>query len=243
MDHIELAWVAVVVLVAATAQTVSGFGFALLAVPMMTLLVDPRVAIVVATLLGATSSTSQSLIDRRHINWPLTRRLSLAALLGMPAGLAVFLFVDEAFLRMLVGSVVLVAALLLLRGFSIPAEATRADWWLGAASGVLATSTSTNGPPLVFLMQAKGLPPTTFRATINAVFTTANAVAITLFALAGKVTVDGLSAAALGLPSMLLGLRVGYVVRPRVHPARFRILVLTLLVLSAFSAFAAALLG
>lgn len=243
VEPFELAWVAVVVLVAATAQTVSGFGFALLAVPMMTLMVDPKLAVVVATLLGATSSTSQSVIDRGHIDWPLTRRLSLAALVGMPAGLVVFLMVDENTLRVFVGSVVLVAALLLMRGFAISAESTRADWWLGAASGVLATSTSTNGPPLVFLMQAKGLEPATFRATINAVFTAANVVAITLFASTGKVTLEGLSAAAIAVPSMLVGLRIGYLVRPRVRADRFRVLVFVLLVMSAVSAFTAAMLG
>lgn len=243
MDAAELVWIAAVVVLAGTAQTVSGFGFALLAVPLMSLFVDPRVAVVVSTLLGAVSSTSQSWIDRHDIDWALTRRLSLSAFVGMPAGLALFIVVDETFLRFFVGGVVLVAAVLLVRGFTISHASTRFDAAMGAVSGILATSTSTNGPPLVFLMQAKRLPPGPFRATINMVFTVSNAAAITLFAASGKITSTGLVAAAVALPSMFAGLRLGYRVRPRIDADRFRILVFIMLFLSALSAFTAALLG
>ena len=243
MEIVEFAWIAAVVLLAATAQTVSGFGFALLAVPMMSLMVDPRIAVVVATLLGAVSSTSQSWFDRADIDWPLTRRLSLAAFAGMPFGLLVFLVVSDTFLRVFVGSVVLVAGVMLVRGFLIPHASTRYDWLMGAASGVLATSTSTNGPPLVFLMQAKRLAPGPFRATINMVFTASNAAAISLFALSGKITQAGVVAVGVALPSMLAGLRLGYMLRPRLDTDTFRVMVFVLLFLSALSAFAAAFFG
>lgn len=243
MEGAEIAWIVVVVLVAGTAQTVSGFGFALLAVPMMSLLVDPREAVVVATLLGAVSSTSQAFIDRAHANRAMVGRLALAAYLGMPFGLTLFLVFSESALRFFVGIVVALAGVMLIRGFTIHSATTRYDWLLGWFSGVLATSTSTNGPPLVFLMQAKKLDPSSFRATINAVFTLSNVGAIALFLAAGRVTGPSLIGALWAVPAMIGGLRLGYALRPRLDADRFKVLVFVLLFLSALSALVAAFLG
>lgn len=240
MPLMEIVWIVVVVAIAGTAQTVSGFGFALLAVPMMTLVVDPRQAVIVSTLLGALSSTSQAIIDRRHADVSMVRRVSIAALAGMPFGLTLFVFLPEDLLRVFVGVVVAVAAMFLIRGFTIHGDSRRSDFLFGWFSGVLATSTSTNGPPLVFLLQAKRLSPDSFRATINAVFTFSNIAAITLFLSAGRVTVTILHAVAWAVPAMVLGLRVGYLLRPALSVERFRVLVFALLFLSSASALSAA---
>ena len=62
----------------------------------------------------------------------------------------------------------------------------------GFVSGVLNTSLSTNGPPIVFALQARHLPPDRFRGTINVVFACCNILGTTLFIAAGKVGPDGL---------------------------------------------------
>ena len=62
----------------------------------------------------------------------------------------------------------------------------------GFTSGVLNTSLGTNGPPLVFDLQARAIDANTFRATISMVFVFGNMLALTLFVLDGKVTADDL---------------------------------------------------
>jgi uncharacterized membrane protein YfcA len=106
---------------------------------------------------------------------------------------------------------------------------------MGAMSGVLSTSTSTNGPPLVFLLQARQMEAQTFRATINTVFAISNFGAIALFAISGNVEANGIVAAAASLPILFLALRAGYALRPRVDGAVFKKLVLVMLVLSGVS--------
>lgn len=243
MQLIDFAWIAAVVFCAATAQSISGFGFALLAVPLMSLLINPREAVVIATFIGAFSSTTQAIIDRRHTSWALAKRLNLAAYAGMPVGLGIFLVVDESFLRFFVGSVVFVATILLVKGFSIHSSHRWSDWLFGGLSGVLATSTSTNGPPLVFLMQAKKMEPSDFRATISAVFSITSIGAIALFVASGKVTADGIGGVAVSIPFLIVGLKIGYLIRPRIHEASFRRIVFAMLILASLSAFASAVLN
>jgi hypothetical protein len=235
MSGAELAWIAGCIAFASFAQTLSGFGFSLLAVPLMTLVISPRDAVVVATIMASASTTSQAVIDRKHVDLSIAKRLILASYAGMPFGLMAFIFVSETGLRLVLGVVVISAAVLLLRGFRLSEESHRFDWALGMMSGFLSTSTSTNGPPLVFLMQARRLDPATFRATINTVFAVVNLGALALFVFAGKLNADNLAGVAVALPSLGIAIAVGYSVRRHVTQERFNTLVIVLLFLSAIS--------
>lgn len=241
IDVADLAWIAGCVLVAGVAQSISGFGFALISVPLMSLAVDPRTSVVVATFVGAVSSTAQAVAERSHVDAPIATRLALASYLGMPIGLAAFIVFDERALRLTVGGAVLFALVTLIAGFRLRADRHRFDWVLGMFSGVLATSTSTNGPPLVFVLQARGLAPEAFRATINVVFSAVNLGAIALFVSAGKVTSSGLTGAAVAVPVLALSMKLGYGFRSRLDAAMFRVFVLVLLGVSGLSALVAAL--
>lgn len=228
---------------ASGAQAISGFGFALIAVPLLSLFIDPRVAVVLATFVGAFSSTFQAIVDRRYVDKNLVRRLVLSAYVGMPFGLGVFILVSEDTLRVIVGVVVLFAAVFLIKGFTILHSTKKYDWIMGAVSGLLATSTSTNGPPLVFLMQAKKMNPQSFRASINLVFSFSSFGAIVLFIASGNVSLSDVTGIVISIPMLLLGLFVGFRLRSRINPEQFRILVFALLIVSAVSALASPLIN
>ena len=235
MSLIDLLWIAGCISFASFAQSLSGFGFSLLAVPLMTLVVSPRDAVVVATVIGALSTTSQAYIDRAFVDAAIAKRLTLASFIGMPFGLTAFVLVSETGLRVVLGVVVFVSAVMLLRGFQLHDEKHRLDWVLGVVSGFLSTSTSTNGPPLVFVMQARRIDPAAFRATINTVFSLVNIVAVVMFAVAGKVNTQNLGGVLVAIPALFLALRIGYYFRKRITPEHFRSLVIFLMFLSAGS--------
>jgi uncharacterized membrane protein YfcA len=227
-------WVISCVGAASLAQSISGFGFALLAVPLMQLVVEPRDAVVITTFIGALSTTTQAVLDRQHVDRSMMKRLVAASYLGMPFGLLVFLYVSDTGLRIGLGVVVIAAAFSLLRGFSLRPSRVM-DWTFGFLSGVLSTSTSTNGPPLVFLMQARNYAPQDFRSTINTVFSFANIGAIAFFVSSGMVTKESVIAALASIPALFVALKIGYWLRPKVSAELFRKLVITLLFLSGFS--------
>lgn len=237
----DLALVAAVVFFAAMVQILSGFGFGLLSVPLMTLVVSTREAVVVSTLLGVGLSTWQAWRQRADARRPLVRRLAASAYLGMPFGLWVFVAVGDHVLRLLLGLAVLGAVVLLAFRINLRHAGPALDVGAGFLSGVLNTSLSTNGPPLVFVLQARHLEPAEFRGTISAVFALSNIAGIALFLGAGKITGDGLLAAAVALPALVLGQLAGFPLRRHVHGERFRFLVLGLLVVAALSAIASAL--
>ena len=235
MSGADLTWIAGCIAFASFAQSLSGFGFSLLAVPLMTLVVSPRDAVVIATIIGSISTSSQAVFDRRHIDRKIALRLTIASFAGMPFGLIAFIFISETGLRFVLGIVVVTAAVLLMRGFQLKDETRHFDWLLGMVSGFLSTSTSTNGPPLVFLMQARRLSPETFRATINTVFAIVNIGALAMFIAAGKVDTNNLAGVAVALPSLGVAIALGYATRRHITQERFNTLVIVLLFLSAVS--------
>ncbi len=232
----QLIVVGAAVFVAAFMQIVAGFGFALLAVPLMTLAIEPKIAVVVSTLTGIFVTSWQAYKDRDVADKVLVRRMTIGAYIGMPLGLLVFVSVNDNVLRFLLGLAVLVAVVLLAMRVNLHHVGPRLDYGSGFISGVLATSLSTNGPPLVFVLQARQLSAVTFRATISTVFALSNIGGLALFIASGKITRDGIVAAAVTIPAMLFGQLLGFPIRKHVHGERFRWLVLVLLVVAAISA-------
>ncbi|MEP7113261.1 MAG: sulfite exporter TauE/SafE family protein [Ilumatobacteraceae bacterium] len=236
MTTAQLIVVGAAVFVAAFMQIVVGFGFALLAVPLMTLAIEPKIAVVVSSTTGIFVTSWQAYRGRAEADVMLVRRMTISAYVGMPLGLLVFLTVDDNVLRLLLGIAVLIAVVLLAMRVNLHHVGPRLDYGAGFISGVLNTSLSTNGPPLVFALQARQLSPATFRATISTVFALCNIGGLTLFIASGKITRDGLVAAAVTIPAMVIGQLLGFPIRKHIHGERFRWLVLVLLAAAAISA-------
>jgi uncharacterized protein len=241
VSGLELLAVAAVVLLASTVQITAGFGFALLAVPLMSLAVDTKTAVVVATLTAVLTTSWQATRLHRRADRALVKRLIIGAYVGMPVGIFAFRSVDENTLRLALGIAVVFAVLALIADVGLSRVGNRFDYAAGFMSGVLNTSLSTNGPPLVFDLQARKLDPDRFRATIVTVFALSNVLGLTLFLASGEITRRALIGAAVSLPSLFLGQLLGAPLRKHLHGERFRRVVLTLLLLAAASAILTAL--
>jgi uncharacterized membrane protein YfcA len=233
--------VAVIVAAAAVAQGLSGFGFSLISIPLLALVVPVKAAIVGGAMLGLVQSGLIVARDHRHVEWRSAAVLVVAALAGMPIGLLVITRVRAQPLQIVIALTVLVFTGLLWRRVRLPTDSLPAEVGVGFTSGMLSTSTGMSGPPLVIALQARGVPPSAFRATLATVFVSGSAISFLLFWSRGLVTTDALRVAGAGLPGLLLGILVGELMFRRVDHERFRAIVLVLLVASAALALVGAL--
>ena len=92
---------------AALLQAVSGFGFAVLAVPLYLLLVAPAEAVQLAIILSTALSFAVVPGLRRIIAPALLLRLSAGSLAGLPIGLFSFRHADRLLVRFVVGATIL----------------------------------------------------------------------------------------------------------------------------------------
>ena len=110
-----LVWAALVgtTLVAALLYTISGFGFAVLSVPLYLLLLDPAQAVQLAIILSTGLSFAAVPGLRRTVAPTLLLRLTVGSLLGLPVGLYSFRHADPLLVRLGVGATILAFALLI----------------------------------------------------------------------------------------------------------------------------------
>ena len=227
--------VAGIVLFAALVQSLSGFGFALMSVPLMVTVIDLRIAVVVSALVGTLSTSWQAWQLREFRDHILTRRFIVSSCLGAPFGLAAFVWVPQDVLKIVLGVAVLFGVSVLSRGLDMRSAHHSFDWLMGVLSGVLLMATSTNGPPLVFTLHARRINPETFRATLNSIFAVTGVISGVLFVASGKVSSEVLKVSAISAPIMVVGVYGGMWLRRFIVPERFRVLVLVLLAASGIS--------
>jgi uncharacterized membrane protein YfcA len=221
-----------IIALAAASQAVTGFGYALIAVPLLTLASDAHTAVVAVCLAGLVPSLISAVRDREHVRWRPTWILSGAALLGMPVGLLVRQVLADRGLTIVVAVSVLACVVIVWRDVRLP-EGLGTAGAVGAVAGVLGMATGTNGPPLVAAFQAMGMGPRTFRGTLAAIFTVTGVVGALMYLAAGEVTGQAAAMAAAGVPASVLGWLIGDRVFGRLDPGRFRRIVLGFLVVTA----------
>ncbi|MGI8925581.1 MAG: TSUP family transporter [Tepidiformaceae bacterium] len=241
MDWTEAALLFALVGFAATVQPVAGFGFALLVAPPLALLIGPKEAVVVSNALSV--ALNAALLTRQHggVEWRLGAVLFAGALAGMPLGLAILIVADPDVLQVAIALSVIIFTLLLIRGLRLHSLGRPGDFGAGVVSGILNTSTSMSGPPVVLYLQGSGMAPPRFRATLTAFFLVNGVAGVVLLAAAGRVTGDAAGQTLVGLPAVLLGFAGGSALAGRVPLVFFRPIVFGLLFLAAAIALAAAL--
>jgi uncharacterized membrane protein YfcA len=239
----ELLGVPIVAAGAATVQLLAGFGFALAAVPLFSVVIDPHDAVIVSLGIATFTSGAQAWAGRAATARTVAGSMLAGAVVGLPVGWAVFTWADDRVLGIVIGVAVLVSVLVIARGLDLRHAGRGLDVGAGALSGALTMSSSVNGPPLVFTLQARQFDPVRFRSTITTVFAVLDVVGIIIFAAAGEIGGEQLTAIAVALPGVALGAVAGIGLRRYLSPVRFRGFVLVLLTIAGVTAIVSALAG
>lgn len=236
----QVLFVAVAVFASAAVTAVAGFGFGLMSVPLMSLVIDLHSAVIVSSIVAIPVNAAQMLLYRKVRERVIGNRLLIASIVGLPFGYLVYALISDRALRFALGAGVLLAVVALARGLDLAHVGPHMDWAMGFSSGVLNTSISASGPPLVFDLQARNISANAFRGTLNYIFLFSGVIGLGIFAVGGKVHEREVATGLIALPAMGLGLLSGLPMRRRFSPERFRVLVLVLLVAGAVAAVAKA---
>lgn len=235
-DLLLVAGVAAAVFVlAAMAQAITGFGSALVAVPLLTLVVHPIAAVVAATAVSLVLTSGAAWRERSYVDLASARTLTLTGVLGMPLGLVLLALADESRLQAWIAGSMLVMVLLVAAGVRIGARGLPVA---GLLSGALLTSTGMNGPPLVMALMDR--EPRGYRATLQGVFAVQDVVAVAAFLVLGYVDREVALLIASGVVGLPAGWRLGDAVFHRIPAARLRPVIVGGLVLTAASVLLAA---
>jgi uncharacterized membrane protein YfcA len=168
---------AVAVAAGATLQSATGFGFSLIAAPLVFATVEPAEAVGLMILLS-TEINLLTLLGERRRPQPVWRECLMIvgfALPGAVAGVAVLRALDPVALQLAVsvGVVATLAARRLAAGRRLPTWGAPIS---GVVAGGLTTSTTTNGPPMLVYMLGRSLTPLQVRDSMPVCFLGMNAI-------------------------------------------------------------------
>ena len=218
---------------AATVAGMTGFGYGLVSVPLLMLMLPPRMVVPAVTmhiflisLLILLEVIKQ--VDVRRI-WPLM----VTGLFGLPLGIFVLLVLSEGALRTTVGVVIVFFALALLLGLNLEIKNEKlALAPVGISSGLLASGIAMAGPPVILFFTNQGMRKQVFRANLAAYFVFLNTITIPAHAASGLITGEVVRYALLFLPTLVAGKVLGSYLSHKVPEALFHRVVLVVVLCS-----------
>jgi uncharacterized protein len=194
------------VVAGAMLQAATGFGFSLVAAPLLFAAIEPEPAVVLLLVLGLEVNVLTLATERRRPR-PLTDSTLIMLAWAIPGALA-----GVAVLRALPADALQVAVTLGVAGTLAARRVRRAHvpaWAAGLAAGALTTSTSTNGPPMLLHLLGRGMTPEQVRDTLTVCFVALAAIGAGALFATGDPALPGARLTAALVPAVAVAHLVG----------------------------------
>lgn len=212
---------------AGTISGLTGFGLALISVPILLFVYEPRTVVFLSFVMSivicaAVVRDSFGDADRR-----MAAALVLPSFVGVVMGAEILRIADPTYIRLFVGAFVVLSAGLLLREIRLPGAKTR--WGTvvaGWTSGALSTSTGLAAPPIVLLLASRGYAKHAFRATSSLYFLFMSVFGLIVLAARGLVETGDIPISLILVPAAILGKTLGTRILKRISEDSFRKLTL-----------------
>ena len=221
----------IIVFVAIFVQAVTGFGLALVSMPLLVLALDIQVASPLVALIGGVAELLLLLHYRADLNIRAVTRLVAASLLGIPVGVLLLRRVDVGVITAVLGLLILLYALYALSGLRLPRLAHQAwGYGFGFVAGLVGGAYNISGPPVIIYGNCRQWPPAEFKSNLQGFFVVSSYTVIAVHALSGNFSPAVWQNFLIALPAILLALFVGLRLDNHLNPERFRRIVLVVLV-------------
>lgn len=232
MTGLEVAAVAVAVIVGATLQRLSGMGVGLIVAPVLAVVLGPAPGVLVTNATTVCSGALIMLTVLPRVDW---RRLALflpGIVLGAIPAAFVVRALDPAWLNLVIGASVLLALALTFASPRVPHVTTP---WLapaaGAVGGFLNTASGVGGPAMVIYARFARWPQPSFAATMQPTFLSMGICSVAAKLAVGATALDALPPLWLApviVAAVVVGILCGRILSARVPADGARIVAIVL---------------
>lgn len=220
-------------LLAGAVSGLTGFGLALISVPLLLFVYDPQTVVALTAVLSVFINLAVVWDSWREAERRLVLALLPPAFLGVLVGAEALAVVDPLYIRLGVGVLVVFSAALLLREIELPGANTRIGTVVaGLTSGALSTSTGLAGPPIVLLFASRGLPKHAFRGSSALYFLPISLVGLAVLSYRGLFGAENVPLALALVPAAFLGKILGTALLSRISEKAFRVTTLGVVLLT-----------
>ena len=211
-----------ILFVSTLTRSTFGFGDALIAMPLLSLIIGVQTATPLVAFVAPTIALTIVWSNWRSINLNATWRLIISSLIGIPVGVLVLKTAPEEIVKSFLGlAIILVSLYNLVKPRLMTLTQQKWAYLFGFVAGVLGGAYNTNGPPVVIYGALNRWPPERFRATLQGYFLPTGLFILVGHGLGGLWTAQVLRLYALALPVVLIAILLGGKLNRRISPGRF----------------------
>ena len=221
----------ITVFVAAFVQGVSGFGFALVAMPILSGMMSLSVVVPLVALSTLANNTIMGLYYRQSCDRSAVMTLLIGAVLGVPLGFWVLQAVPVPWMLTSLGLMIVIYALYAWLGPELPELGTKWSYGAGFVSGVLMGSYNLPGPPVVLYGNSQRWPQDQFKGNLTRFFWFNAAVAVVGHGIQHRLSGSLINQFLITLPGLVVGLFAGILLAKLFNPVIFRRVVLGVLMI------------
>jgi uncharacterized membrane protein YfcA len=222
-----------IALVCGTARGFSGFGSALIFMPLASSIAAPR--LVAALLLIIDFVAAAPLVPNawKHADRKATAVIVFGALIGVPVGTWFLSRLEPVTTRWIISAFVTALLLLLLSGWRYRGKDHAAlSIAIGALSGFCSGLAQTGGPPIVGYWLGRPIASVVARANILLFFGASDFFSVVSYALTGLITLDAIKFSLVVGPVYAIGVLLGAMLFGKASEALFRAICYALIALA-----------
>ncbi len=212
----------IVFLAAGFVQGLTGFGSALVAIPLLSLIMDVKQAVPLCILNGLAITGYLAIQLRRDLDPARIAPLLLGSLPGILVGATLLKALDSALIRSGIGLLLVSYSLYNLFFRPRPLYPGRAWAWLaGFLTGAIGAAFSAGGPPAIIYTTLSGWNKNEIKATLTGLFAINSSLIAVAHALAGVTTRTTIVAFGVTVPFVLAGTALGSMMTDRIDRATY----------------------
>ncbi|MDF2958874.1 MAG: hypothetical protein K0S39_609 [Paenibacillus sp.] len=222
-----------IILFAGFVQGVTGFGFALIAVPLLSKIIPLQSVVPIIVLFSFFTNIVILLKSKAYVQFKRIWLLTVSSIFAAPLGTYILVAVRPDLIKIISGIVITGFAFILLKGykFAVKNEKT-ALIPVGFTSGLLNGSISFSGPPVVLFLSNQGVDKNVFRANLTAYSSILNLVTLGFFFAGGLMNREVLVFSVWFVAAMLVGVLLGIKAVTVINDSLFRKLTLILIIIA-----------
>lgn len=178
--------IGLILFTAAFNQGLTGFGFALTSIPLISLVVGIKYAVPLGALAGFVVNILLSIQLRKSIDFKSLRFLYVGSFIGIPIGVFVLSKADPDLFQRILGIVILLFVIMSATNFIKPRTMNlKWGYLFGLFSGMLGGAFNTNGPPVLIYFYLTGKDKLEQKSAITGFFIVASVLIIFTHAVTG----------------------------------------------------------
>ena len=222
----------VIIFIASAVRGFTGFGLALVAVPLIQFFLPVSDTAVFIALVNICFSIFYFNRSKQHIAGKPIGTMALWTGAGVAGGTAVLKFVNPAYIQLAWGILILFIVIALARGINFGIRTEKHAFRIsGLLGGMLAGATGITGPPVAIILSSIKTPREKFSAVLSLFILIAVSFAFVFYFAAGLIHLRILLLALVTIPAMLAGLYAGDRLVSHINQKTFTIVIYIVLVI------------